>query len=297
MQSTVIVTTVHIWSIYTWSICVIWNYSHVSITKTLLCSHCQRSSIQLAKSGVVRTPEKHVFLSWSCNPWSKFTSGLTLQFKTTSISKCVLHVRQNAYLWEGDWVLPLPQTQACMCLWMWLGTFEKTIKASETIKISPFPPSAPQFFGISLSDEQSSGVSSALWGPGLTVTLPAFVPGLSQGMCIPILIPAYSQDTAKVTHTEEGKAGRSSQSRGRSVDLWTDVNGVTGLVQLVTDTCPRTKGRRPGRFGLPEMLSTDLVCLTVWKTEEDSWDKLAGQHSKDYHHTLGTLKSCFYDAD
>lgn len=152
MQSIAILTSLYIWSIYTWLIwiCVIWNYSYSSITKTLLCNHCQRSSIQLAKSGVVRTPEEHVFLSCSCNPWSKVTSGLTLQFKTTSISKCILHVRQNAYHWEEDWVLPLPHTQACMRFWMWLGKFEKTIKASERIKISPPAPPLPrQFSGIS----------------------------------------------------------------------------------------------------------------------------------------------------
>lgn len=43
------------------------------------------------------------------------------------------------------------------------------------------------------------------------------------------------------------------------MDLQTDMNGVAGLIHLVMDTCPRTKGRYPSRFDLPEMLSTNLV--------------------------------------
>jgi len=91
---------------------------------------------------------------------------------------------------------------------MWLGTFEKTIKTNETIKISPFSSSALQFFGISLADEQSGGVPSALWGPGPTAALPTtYVPGLSQDAHThphPSMQSAHSK-----SHTEEGRAGRS----------------------------------------------------------------------------------------
>lgn len=176
----------------------------------------------------MRAPEKHVFLSWTCNFLSKFTSGLTLWFKTTFILKCILNVRQNPYLWEKSWVFALPQMQACIHLWRWLGKFERTIKASETIKISP---SSLPVLGISLSDEQTTSVCNALWSPDLNpaLTCPWLKP--VNGHTHPILVSAYRQDSK--SYTEKVKAGRSG-SPVMSIkmwicrQLWVELLGVLG---------------------------------------------------------------------
>lgn len=191
----------------------------------------------------MRAPEKHVFLSWSCNSLSKFTTALTLWFKTTFILKRILNVRQNPYLWEKSWVFALPQMQACIHLWRWLGKFERTIKASETIKISP---SSLPVLGISLSDEQTTSVCNALWSPDLN-------PPLTCRWLKPVnghTHPCLSISSGQQKLHREGESWKVSQSCDvhQNVDLQAAVSGVVGCARLVMDVCPRTKGRHPGRF-------------------------------------------------
>lgn len=146
--------------------------------------------------------------------------------------------------------------QACMHLWRWLGKFERTIKASETTKISP---SSPPVLGLSLSDEQTSSVCNALCGPDLNPPLicPWFKP--ENGHLHPS--PAYHRRGQPKSHTE-GESWKVSQSC--DVHQNTAMNGVAGCVRLVMDTCPRTKDRYPGRFNYPKC-PVLIECVSEWE--------------------------------
>lgn len=124
-----------------------------------------------------------------------------------------------------------------------MGKFERTIKANETIIISPSLPVT----GMSLSDEQTSSVCNALWGPDLNppLTCPWFKPE----NCHIHPCPSISQKSHR-----EGEIWKASQSCDvhPNVHLQTAMNGVVGCVWQVMDACPRTKGRHPGRFNYPK---------------------------------------------
>lgn len=97
----------------------------------------------------------------------------------------------------------LPQMQACMCLWLWLGNFEKIVKASKKINIFPSLPSssAPLFFGISLWDEENCHVSNALWSPG-SIALPSLLcPWAKPGNVHTHLCPSILSGHSK-SHTQ-----------------------------------------------------------------------------------------------
>lgn len=211
IQSIAIITSVYIWSAYTSLIyiCAIWNY------KTLLCKPNMhlKSMYFLAELVIPRL--------------SLHTPGLTLWFETpfwiiiyftTCTTKC-LPLRQELSL--------CPSSNASLNAFVKVvGKIWENNKASE-IKKSPLP--LFHFFRLAFLVKRPE-VFAMPCGV-LIQTLPSRVPGLSQRMVIPILVPAYITKGHSKSHTEKVNAGRQAT-----------MNGVVGCVQLVMGMCPRTKG-------------------------------------------------------
>lgn len=209
IQSIAIITSVYIWSAYTSLIyiCAIWNY------KTLLCKpNKDLKNMYFLAELVISRPSLH-------------TPGLTLWFETffwiiiyyTTCTTKSLPLRQELSLCSS----PNASLDAFVKV---VGKIWENNKASGKKK-SPLP--LFQFFGLAFLMKRPA-VFAMPCGV-LIQTLPSHVwlkP--ENGHTHPC--PSISQkDTAKVTRRRWKLEGR---------QLWMELLGV----QLVIDTCPRTKG-------------------------------------------------------